>query len=81
MTSTANIAVTSFEKHDVQGEVGEIRSDKFGAWVGSTHDLHSVAAHDVVDIKRHTRTVSGTKITTLTIVTLNGSFDVDCFRA
>ena len=81
MTSNVHIAVTSFKKHDVQGEVGEIRQDQFGAWLGATHDLHTVAAHDVVDIKRHTRTVSGTKITVLTIVTLAGEFEVKCFRA
>ena len=81
MPTNAHISVTSFEKHDVPCEVGEIREDRFGAWLGATHDLHTVAAHDVVDIKRRTHTVSGTKVTVLTIVTLNGEFDVKCFRA
>ena len=45
-----------------------------GAWSEATADLSQVTLHDIVDIKRHTRTIrGGHKVTTITLIASDGT--------
>jgi hypothetical protein len=59
---------------------GEFDSQPMGAYSGATRNMAGLSIHDVTNVTRKTRTISGgTKVTSIYITTDTGTISVDCF--